>query len=231
MPMIDVYAAARAPSPTRTQLARDLAAAVMTVEQVPDIPMFRDNTAAFVHELPAACDLERQRRQHLRPGPGPHQRRRARPRQAAGGRRPAHLDRGRRGRRSIPRRPHLGPSHRSARRWLGPARARQHERRTRRGGPGADRRAWGEHVAWLTVDQRPKLHGCRGGRCGSWAGSSARRSHPPRSAPTTSVDWRNSRTAASGSAAQVRPQSRQSVVRCWTSASRWPEPRPARGLP
>ena len=25
----------------------------MTVEQVPDIPMFRQNTAAFVHELPA----------------------------------------------------------------------------------------------------------------------------------------------------------------------------------
>src|ERR1044072_53065 len=27
----------------------------MTVEQVPDIPMFRDNTAAFVHELPPAA--------------------------------------------------------------------------------------------------------------------------------------------------------------------------------
>ena len=35
-------------------LARDLATAVMTVEGVPNIPMFRDNTAAFVHELPAA---------------------------------------------------------------------------------------------------------------------------------------------------------------------------------
>jgi phenylpyruvate tautomerase PptA (4-oxalocrotonate tautomerase family) len=31
----------------------DLATAVMTIEQVPDIPMFRQNTAAFVHELPA----------------------------------------------------------------------------------------------------------------------------------------------------------------------------------
>ena len=30
----------------------DLATAVMTIEQVPDIPMFRKNTAAFVHELP-----------------------------------------------------------------------------------------------------------------------------------------------------------------------------------
>ena len=32
---------------------RDVAAAVMDVEQVPNIPMFRKNTAAFVHELPA----------------------------------------------------------------------------------------------------------------------------------------------------------------------------------
>ncbi|OLB75584.1 MAG: hypothetical protein AUI14_20690 [Actinobacteria bacterium 13_2_20CM_2_71_6] len=35
------------------RLAVDLATAVMTIEQVPDIPMFRRNTAAFVHELPA----------------------------------------------------------------------------------------------------------------------------------------------------------------------------------
>ena len=54
MPMIDVYAAAGTFSDTHA-LARDLATAVMTVEQVPDIPMFRDNTAAFVHELPAAA--------------------------------------------------------------------------------------------------------------------------------------------------------------------------------
>ena len=27
----------------------------MTIEQVPDIPMFRKNTAAFVHELPAGA--------------------------------------------------------------------------------------------------------------------------------------------------------------------------------
>jgi phenylpyruvate tautomerase PptA (4-oxalocrotonate tautomerase family) len=53
MPMIDVYAAAGTFPDTRL-LARDLAQAVMTVEQVPDIPMFRKNTAAFVHELPAA---------------------------------------------------------------------------------------------------------------------------------------------------------------------------------
>jgi phenylpyruvate tautomerase PptA (4-oxalocrotonate tautomerase family) len=52
MPMIDVYAAAGTFTDTR-QLAKDLAAAVMRVEQVPDIPLFRQNTAAFVHELPA----------------------------------------------------------------------------------------------------------------------------------------------------------------------------------
>ena len=37
------------------QLAKDLAAAVMAVEGVPNIPMFRKNTAAFVHELPATA--------------------------------------------------------------------------------------------------------------------------------------------------------------------------------
>jgi hypothetical protein len=53
MPMIDVYAAAGT-FPDKHQLAVDLATAVMTVEQVPDIPMFRQNTAAFIHDLPAA---------------------------------------------------------------------------------------------------------------------------------------------------------------------------------
>ena len=52
MPMIDVYAAAGTFADTH-RLAVDLATAVMTIEQVPDIPMFRQNTAAFVHELPA----------------------------------------------------------------------------------------------------------------------------------------------------------------------------------
>jgi phenylpyruvate tautomerase PptA (4-oxalocrotonate tautomerase family) len=51
MPMIDVYATAGTFPDTR-RLATDLAAAVMTIEQVPDIPMFRQNTAAFIHELP-----------------------------------------------------------------------------------------------------------------------------------------------------------------------------------
>src|SRR5271168_1944782 len=50
MPMIDVYAAAgtfRDPH----QLAADLARSLMTIEGVPDIPMFRQNTAGFVHEM------------------------------------------------------------------------------------------------------------------------------------------------------------------------------------
>jgi phenylpyruvate tautomerase PptA (4-oxalocrotonate tautomerase family) len=52
MPMIDVYAAVGTFA-NNHQLAVDLATAVMTIEQVPDIPMFRKNTAAFVHDLPA----------------------------------------------------------------------------------------------------------------------------------------------------------------------------------
>jgi phenylpyruvate tautomerase PptA (4-oxalocrotonate tautomerase family) len=53
MPMIDIYAAAGTFA-DRAKLAADAAATVMAVEQVPDIPMFRQNTAAFVHDLPAA---------------------------------------------------------------------------------------------------------------------------------------------------------------------------------
>ena len=52
MPMIDVYAKVGTFRDTRS-LARDLAAAVMRWEGVPEIPLFKDNTAAFVHEMPA----------------------------------------------------------------------------------------------------------------------------------------------------------------------------------
>ena len=52
MPMIAAYAAAGTFA-DKHQLAVDLATAVMTVEEVPDIPMFRKNTAAFIHDLPA----------------------------------------------------------------------------------------------------------------------------------------------------------------------------------
>lgn len=51
MPMIDVYAAAGTFGDPHA-LAQKLASELMTIEQVPDIPMFRKNTAAFVHALP-----------------------------------------------------------------------------------------------------------------------------------------------------------------------------------
>ena len=52
MPMIDIYAVAGTFADPK-QLAIDAAMTVKTIEGVPDIPMFRKNTAAFVHELPA----------------------------------------------------------------------------------------------------------------------------------------------------------------------------------
>ena len=51
MPMIDVYAAAGTFADPKA-LARDLATALMRVEQVPDITLFRNNTAAFIHQMP-----------------------------------------------------------------------------------------------------------------------------------------------------------------------------------
>jgi len=51
MPMIDVYATVGTFA-DKHQLAADLAAALRGIEGVPDIPMFRQNTAGFVHELP-----------------------------------------------------------------------------------------------------------------------------------------------------------------------------------
>ena len=51
MPMNDVYAAVGTFADEHT-LAADLAQTLITIERVPDIPMFRKNTAAFVHELP-----------------------------------------------------------------------------------------------------------------------------------------------------------------------------------
>ncbi len=46
MPIIDVYAAVGTFSDQHA-LAQNLAAESITIEQVPDIPMFRKNTAAF----------------------------------------------------------------------------------------------------------------------------------------------------------------------------------------
>jgi phenylpyruvate tautomerase PptA (4-oxalocrotonate tautomerase family) len=52
--MIDVYATEGTFAQPH-DLARDLAAAVMRWEQVPDLALFRNNTAAFVHELPTGA--------------------------------------------------------------------------------------------------------------------------------------------------------------------------------
>jgi phenylpyruvate tautomerase PptA (4-oxalocrotonate tautomerase family) len=51
MPMIDVYAVEGTFADRKT-LAQNLAAAVMRWEAVPPISLFKDNTAAFIHDLP-----------------------------------------------------------------------------------------------------------------------------------------------------------------------------------
>jgi phenylpyruvate tautomerase PptA (4-oxalocrotonate tautomerase family) len=51
MPMIDVYATSGTFKDPKT-LAQNLAETLMKIEQVPNIPMFRKNTAGFVHDLP-----------------------------------------------------------------------------------------------------------------------------------------------------------------------------------
>ena len=51
MPMIDVYAK-EGTFRDRKELAKNLAAAVMRWERVPEISLFKDNTAAFIHEMP-----------------------------------------------------------------------------------------------------------------------------------------------------------------------------------
>jgi hypothetical protein len=59
MPMIDVTATEGTFADPQA-LARAVATAVMSIEQVPDIPLFRQNTAGFVHEIPAGmlADVE-----------------------------------------------------------------------------------------------------------------------------------------------------------------------------
>lgn len=54
MPMIDVYATAGTFGDSHA-LAQTLADTLKVIEQVPDIPMFRRNTAAFIHDLPAGA--------------------------------------------------------------------------------------------------------------------------------------------------------------------------------
>jgi phenylpyruvate tautomerase PptA (4-oxalocrotonate tautomerase family) len=52
MPMIDVYAA-EGTFDEKHALAYDLANAVMRWEKVPPISLFKNNTAAFIHDLPS----------------------------------------------------------------------------------------------------------------------------------------------------------------------------------
>ena len=52
MPMIDVYTK-EGTFGAPHKLAIDLAKTLMTIEGVPDIPMFRQNTAAIIHAVPA----------------------------------------------------------------------------------------------------------------------------------------------------------------------------------
>src|SRR2546428_12736483 len=49
--MIDVYAT-EGTFRDRKTLAKNLAAAVMRWEKVPELALFKDNTAAFIHDLP-----------------------------------------------------------------------------------------------------------------------------------------------------------------------------------
>ena len=54
MPMIDVYATDGTFADPHA-LAQELAATLMRIEEVPALPMFRRNTAAFVHSLPGGA--------------------------------------------------------------------------------------------------------------------------------------------------------------------------------
>ena len=52
MPMIDVYAVAGT-FRKKLELTKALASAMMRWEKVPNIPLFSENTAAFIHDMPA----------------------------------------------------------------------------------------------------------------------------------------------------------------------------------
>jgi len=67
MPMIDIYAAAGTFADIK-QLSADAAALVKSVEQVPDIPMFRKEHGGLRARDAGDRDLKRGRRQPLRSG-------------------------------------------------------------------------------------------------------------------------------------------------------------------
>jgi len=74
MLMIDVYAATGSFADPHA-LAQALATELMTIEQVPNIPMFRKNTRVRARHA-GVEPVERRRGQHLRPSPGPDELRR-----------------------------------------------------------------------------------------------------------------------------------------------------------
>ena len=138
MPMIDAYAAAGTFA-DKHRLAVDLATAVMTIEQVPDIPMFRKNTAAFVHDLPAGSlanvdgDSNYVRVQVLTNSGALD-----RDKQLAVVRQLTDIVAAAAGDPALAR-PDLGAADRGARRRMGPERAREHECRTCHRRPRPDR--------------------------------------------------------------------------------------------
>jgi len=118
MPMIDVTAAVGAFADKR-KLMKDLTAAMMRWEKVPPIALFRENTAALWHELPADSLSNAGGESNYVRVEIPHARRRARPREEARRRQGDDRDR-RRGRgRPDAGTAHVGPDQRGARRRLG----------------------------------------------------------------------------------------------------------------
>jgi len=145
MPMIDVYAAGGTFADKHT-LATDLARTLMTIEQVPDIPMFRQNTAAFVHDLPAdAISKVEGATDYVRVQVLTNAGALDRDKQLAVVRQFTDLVVAATGK-SLDRCAHLGVAHRGGRRRLGSGRSREHERRTHRRGARpnrpAARRSW-----------------------------------------------------------------------------------------
>ena len=140
MPMIDVYATVGTFKDPKS-LARDLAETLMKIEQVPNIPMFRNNTAAFIHDLPdgALSNVE---------GDGNYVRVQVltnagalNPREAACCCPQVHRPGRGCGRRSLNYGEDLGAPFRGDRRRVGPCGARQHQCGASRRRPRADRRA------------------------------------------------------------------------------------------
>ena len=149
MPMIDVYST-EGTFADKHSLASDLANAVMRWEKVPPISLFKNNTAAFVHDLPegaisnAAGETNYVRVQVLTPiGVLDREKQLGVVREltdivaAAAG--DPELDR-----------THVGPHHRVARRRVGHQRSREHQRRHR----ASRARRVGEEGAVVTFSKK-----------------------------------------------------------------------------